>query len=1033
MSSGMFERFDENLENVENYIYRLKQFMLISKTKEDFKTPFLISSIGPKYFGILRNLVFPEEVDQVPFDNLCKILLKHFNPKTNIIYERFVFQKMDQKSGEAISKYIIRLKEQAQRCNFGDFLQESLRDRFVAGIIDTPTQKKLLQEEGLTFEGALDIALSAESADKDLHNLKRSEDAHRSPQHLHAINNPCKHCASCEKCEDIKKKVSIFNQFPRTWRVEGIIAMEISPMSQTDSLTRETWKDQNLKNKPTGFHLYESLAQRDHKKGRSSGGIIVGIREAIKDKIERTEIEKQWIMICQRLDGEMRVCMIFAYLPPNEHYLTNCKNLLDQIEGKIVEGYEVLLAGDLNTRTGAMGILHNTLYLPCYLTTRRTSKDPVISTHSEQFIDRLDNNTLTILNARTRGDRSGNYTYISARGSSVVDYCIVSHGLLGYVHDLYIEGLPHSDHLPLIIKMDMSWGPKQVTNPTSRVKKKYIWLPERATLFVEDLGGAYGFWNNSIENIMNNMVNQIKSAMVQNGMQIEIKTNNSLSKPWFDHECYIAKKFMKATLTKYIKSNRDLDRLGYVKTRNKYTSIINNKKKKYFCEIQEKLNNTYDSSEFWKTIARFRKRNYTQGNISISDWQQFYNKLLDTESIPDYEPVTMTFLNTDNELTKCITLNEISKEISRIRHGKAAGFDDIMNEAIKALPKDYLISLKDIFNRILRTSEFPTTWLKSVIQPIFKNGDPDDPSNYRGIALLSNIAKLFTSILKSRLGSWIERRNIVPENQAGFRAGHSCQDHIFTLLSLIQMTLSRKRRKCYMFFVDLKKAFDTVPHSLLWRKLVDAGLNHRFVNLIKDYYTNLTVVVRWNNSFTAPIKVRSGVLQGEPMSPYLFILFINDLIGLYNNSDLLGIYLPNYGYVHILLYADDIVLIGESKNNLQIKINMLRKYFETNLLTLNENKSKIVVFRNGGRLAQNDKWFWGERQLSVTTKYLYLGYPLTSANSLNKVASHYKGKALAAIGAVWQVLTKSKMNSLNAAMRLLDSTVLPHMLYAAPC
>ncbi|UYV75798.1 hypothetical protein LAZ67_13001387 [Cordylochernes scorpioides] len=122
------------------------------------------------------------------------ILLKHFNPKTNIIYERFVFQKMDQKSGEAISKYIIRLKEQAQRCNFGDFLQESLRDRFVAGIIDTPTQKKLLQEEGLTFEGALNIALSAESADNDLHNLKRSEDAHRSPQHLHAINNPCKHC-----------------------------------------------------------------------------------------------------------------------------------------------------------------------------------------------------------------------------------------------------------------------------------------------------------------------------------------------------------------------------------------------------------------------------------------------------------------------------------------------------------------------------------------------------------------------------------------------------------------------------------------------------------------------------------------------------------------------------------------------------------------------------------------------------------------------------------------------------------------------
>ncbi|UYV66461.1 hypothetical protein LAZ67_4001749 [Cordylochernes scorpioides] len=129
------------------------------------------------------------------------------------------------------------------------------------------------------------------------------------------------------------------------WNVNGLERM----LLQFDLFTHiekcsifaltETWKDQQLKNKPTGFHLYESLAQRDHKKGRSSGGIIVGIREAIKDKIERTDIEKQWIMICLSLDGEMRVCMIFAYLPPNEHYLTNCKNLLNQIEGKIVEGY----------------------------------------------------------------------------------------------------------------------------------------------------------------------------------------------------------------------------------------------------------------------------------------------------------------------------------------------------------------------------------------------------------------------------------------------------------------------------------------------------------------------------------------------------------------------------------------------------------------------------------------------------------------------------------------------------------------------
>ncbi|UYV74104.1 hypothetical protein LAZ67_11002126, partial [Cordylochernes scorpioides] len=128
----------------------------------------------------------------------------HFNPITPIPNDNKQYEierptmnkKMDQKSGETISKYMIRLKEQAQRCNFGDFLQESLRDRFVAGIIDTSTQNKLLQEEKLTFDGALDIALSAESADNDLHNIKGSENAHQFSQHLHAINNTCKHCDS---------------------------------------------------------------------------------------------------------------------------------------------------------------------------------------------------------------------------------------------------------------------------------------------------------------------------------------------------------------------------------------------------------------------------------------------------------------------------------------------------------------------------------------------------------------------------------------------------------------------------------------------------------------------------------------------------------------------------------------------------------------------------------------------------------------------------------------------------------------------
>ncbi|UYV65230.1 hypothetical protein LAZ67_3003653 [Cordylochernes scorpioides] len=84
---------------------------------------------------------------------------------------------------------------------------------------------------------------------------------------------------------------------------------------------------------------------------------------------------------------------------------------------------------------------------------------------------------------------------------------------------------------------------------------------------------------------------------------------------------------------------------------------------------------------------------------------------------------------------------------------------------------------------------------------------------------------------------------------------------------------------------------------------------------------------------------------------------------------------------HEMRHLDDIVLLGESKINLQKKINVLRKYFEDNFLTLNQSKSKVMVFRNGGRKARSDVWFWGQLPLTITSKYTYLGYQLTASNS----------------------------------------------------
>ncbi|UYV61267.1 hypothetical protein LAZ67_1004166 [Cordylochernes scorpioides] len=332
--------------------------------------------------------------------------------------------------------------------------------------------------------------------------------------------------------------------------------------------------------------------------------------------------------------------------------------------------------------------------------------------------------------------------------------------------------------------------------------------------------------------------------MLAADMRIKVRPGRPKSKPWYSRECYLAKKSAKASLTTFKETNTDVDRNIYVSNRKRYTTLINFNKKKYLQEKQELLKNARDSANFWKTIATLKDKSYIQGNITILEWQCFYNKLLSAETTIGSDLSTLSRI--DPELYCEISITEITREISSLANEKACGADEIPNEALKTLPFEHLVTLKNIFNRIINSGSYPLIWSKSIIHPIFKSGDRDNPSNYRGIALISNLSKLFTSILKSRLRNWIEGRSIIPENQAGFRKGYSCQDHIFTLLSLIQLTLRRKRRKLYAFFVDLKKAFDTVPHSLLWSKLGELGLDFRFVNLIRNYFEQMTTTHRMN-------------------------------------------------------------------------------------------------------------------------------------------------------------------------------------------
>ena len=252
--------------------------------------------------------------------------------------------------------------------------------------------------------------------------------------------------------------------------------------------------------------------------------------------------------------------------------------------------------------------------------------------------------------------------------------------------------------------------------------------------------------------------------------------------------------------------------------------------------------------------------------------------------------------------------------------------------------------LFEFFNLCFDQSTIPNVWLKAIIFPIPKSKDCDPrlPLNYRGISLLSCISKIYSKILNNRLSNYLEDNNLLVSEQNGFRKQRSCQDHLFSLNAVVKNRLS-KNMSTYAAFIDLRKAFDCVNREFLYYKLGKFGIVGKLYFAIKSLYKQTESCVQLNDIYTDWFNIESGVRQGDSLSPTLFALFVNDLAKDVNKLNL-GIDI-NGRNLCMLLYADDIVLLSDSPENLQSLLSELNKWCDKWQMKINCDKSKIMHFR----------------------------------------------------------------------------------------
>ncbi|CAG9131832.1 unnamed protein product [Plutella xylostella] len=351
----------------------------------------------------------------------------------------------------------------------------------------------------------------------------------------------------------------------------------------------------------------------------------------------------------------------------------------------------------------------------------------------------------------------------------------------------------------------------------------------------------------------------------------------------------------------------------------------------------------------------------------LGEIERFYGQLYTTTQ----NPITSGAHDSRAPLTRHYTedipdvsLDEISIALKQLKNNKAPGDDGITTELLKAGGRPILIALRRLFNSVILEGTSPEAWSRSVVTLFFKKGNKALLKNYRPIALLSHVYKLFSRVITNRLEQRLD--DFQPPEQAGFRKGYSTIDHIHTLRQVIQKTEEYNLPLC-LAFVDYEKAFDSIELWAMLQSLQRCHIDYRYIEVLRCMYNAATMSVRLHEHSTKPIQLQRGVRQGDVISPKLFTCALEDVFKLVEWKRL-GINV-NGEYISHLRFADDIVIMAETLEELGEMLTDLNDASKQVGLKMNMDKTKVMSNEH----VSSSPVTVGGVTIEVVDQYPYLG------------------------------------------------------------
>ena len=379
-------------------------------------------------------------------------------------------------------------------------------------------------------------------------------------------------------------------------------------------------------------------------------------------------------------------------------------------------------------------------------------------------------------------------------------------------------------------------------------------------------------------------------------------------------------------------------------------------------------------------------------------------------------PLSYIDINVNSIFIPIITEHEIILVIKSLNNS-SPGYDELPSSVMKQCLDLYITPLTYLINLSICEGSFPDGLKLAKVLPIYKSEDEQLVQNYRPISVLPFFSKIFEKLVSNYLIDFIDNHSILYNKQFGFRKFHSTSHAIITLVEKISKALDTGKIVVGVF-LDLKKAFDTVDHSILLKKLYVLGVRGNIYEWFKSYLQNRTQFVSYNKTNSETKFITHGVPQGSIMGPLLFILYINDFS---RASEIL----------FSIMYADDTNVFIEGStfdgiiDVLNVELTKLDTWLSANKLTINVKKTHYMIFHRSRIKSTKDVQI-NQTILPIAKTTKFLGIIIDDKLKWTNHMNHFKNTISKAIG----IINKTRdFIDRHTTKQLYYTFVYPYLIY----